>query len=169
MEEDRLKSIPEVEENASTENKREESYSLLLHKDDNGSLGLKIAKRGNATYVIGFTSNENPGVNIGDQLIRVGVNSVDGKPLGEIARMMRAAISPVSVTFKSLKGNKQLVSQVLSLQNAKLKMRKALRRATAMGLVNGALSSRSKSKAGDSDESATYPEGHRATTKGIRK
>ena len=34
-------------------------------------------------------------------------------------------------------------------------MRKALRRVSAMGLANGALSSRSKSKAGDSDESAT--------------
>ena len=163
MEEDKLKSIPEVEENTVeentvTENKREETYSLHLHKDDNGSLGLKIAKRGNATYVIGFTSNENPGVTIGDQLVRVGVNSVDGKPLGEIARMMRAAISPVSVTFKSLKGNKQLVSQVLSLQNAKLKMRKALRRATAMGLVNEALSSRRKSKAHSLDESEKLQE-----------
>ena len=137
---------PEVSENTSTEELHEESYSVHLRKDDNGSLGLKIAKRGNATYVIGFTSDVNPEVTIGDQLIRVGVHSVDGKPLGEIARIMRAAISPVSVTLKPLKGNKKLVSQVLSLQSAKLKMRNALRRATAMGLVSEALSSRSNGK-----------------------
>ena len=146
IEEGKLESISEVSENTSTEELHEETYSVHLRKDDSGSLGLKIAKRGNATYVIGFTSDVNPEVTIGDQLIKVGVNSVDGKPLGEIARMMRAAISPVSVTLKPLKGNKKLVSQVLSLQSAKLKMRKALRRATAMGLVSEALSSRSNGK-----------------------
>ncbi len=122
----------------------DESYSVQLYKDHNGSLGLKIAKRGDATYVIGFTSKINPGIQEGDQLLKVGLTKIDGKPLGAIAQLMRSATSPVSVTLKSTHDNSQVLSKVLSLQSAKTKIGKAFRRATAMGLVSKKLNDRRK-------------------------
>jgi hypothetical protein len=108
---------------------------ILIEKDETGSMGLKIAKRGDSIYVIGCAERlQHSGIIIGDELRKVGDIPLHGRSLGEVASVMKSMVSPVSVELKHFEetNREEILMKVATLNEAKNKLFSAVSKVNAV-------------------------------------
>ena len=115
-------------------------YTKSIEKDASGSLGLRIAKRRDATYLIGLAERlKECGILIGDQIVSIGWHSIAGMQLSEVSNLMRSLPSPVAIALKSTgqdengESRETILNKVKALNSAQTKFSSAIKK---MGSVN---------------------------------
>jgi len=113
---------------------------ILIEKDETGSMGLKIAKRGDSIYVIGCAERlKDSGIIIGDELHKVGDIPLHGMSLGEVASVMKSMVSPVLVELQHFEetNREEMLKKVATLNEAKNKLFSAVSKVSAVQVLTG--------------------------------